>query len=219
MACDCAGVGLDEIFTERQARRDARRYARRGLPPRARRLVRAIEARHPIKDARILEIGAGVAGLSIELLLRGARSATAIDASPPSIARARELAVARGVDDRLRIIEGDFTALADHIDDADIVILDRVVCCYPEGPALLALAARHARAVVAISYPRRAWWTRAFFSAANLGQTLLRRRFRLYLHPPARLHREVAAAGFSPRVVGWYWPWELCVGGRAGSRG
>jgi SAM-dependent methyltransferase len=211
MPCDCAQVGLDEIFTDRKARREARRYRRRGLQRRARRLVRAIEERAPVKDARILEIGAGVAGVSIELLGRGAREATAIDASPASVAQARQLAATCGVDDRLTVIEGDYAALAERIPAADIVVLDRVVCCYPEGPHLLEQAARHARVLVALTYPRRLWWTTAFFHAVNCGQGVLRRRFRLYMHPRERLHAALEAGGHEPYVVGRYWPWELCV--------
>jgi 2-polyprenyl-3-methyl-5-hydroxy-6-metoxy-1,4-benzoquinol methylase len=214
VACDCASVGLDEIFTDRQARRDARRFLHRGPDRRAQRLLLAIEAVQPLKDARTLEIGAGVGGLSIELARRGAASALAIDAMPPSVAEAKRLIDRCGVGEQVRVLEGDFTVLADRIADADIVILDRVVCCYPEGPALLEIAASHARSLVALSYPRRVWWTGAFFGAVNTGQRLLRRQFRLFLHPPAELHRRLRAQGFTPRVVGRYWPWELVVAAR-----
>jgi hypothetical protein len=211
MACDCSRVGLDEIFTGRVARRDARRFRRRGIDERACRLLDSIEAVHPVKDAHTLEVGAGIGALSIELLGRGAASAVMVDAAPASVAVARQLADDCDVGDRLTIIEGDFTAFDATLPGADIVILDRVVCCYPEGPALLAQAAGHARAVVAISYPRDVWWTRWLWGAANFGQTLLRRRFRLFLHEPDYLQRVLRDAGFAPRVVGDYWPWELVV--------
>ncbi|MBI4544234.1 MAG: hypothetical protein HY703_03465, partial [Gemmatimonadetes bacterium] len=148
------------------------------------------------------------------LRTHGAIHASAVEARPHSFALARELAEEAGVADRLGLEVANFAERA--VDESyDVVILDRVVCCYPVWQELLRPAAAAARVAVALSYPRQAWWTRAFFGLANTGQWLLRRRFRLYLHPPAEMQAALRADGFLPRVAGHVGPWELLVAPRA----
>ena len=82
----CAPAGA-EIFDERQARKDARHYRRRGLDGAAWQLVQALAG----KGGDVLEIGGGVGGIEIELLKRGASRAVNVELSPAYDPFAREL--------------------------------------------------------------------------------------------------------------------------------
>ena len=62
---------------------------------------------------------------------RGAAEGTSADASPAYLAAARTEAESRSYANRMRYVDGDFVEPAGELDAADIVTLDRVVCCYP----------------------------------------------------------------------------------------
>jgi magnesium-protoporphyrin O-methyltransferase len=218
MPCDCSSIGLDEIFNERTARLDVRRFRRRGLPKRARRLLRAIARNEPLAGATSLEVGAGIGALSLTILERGAVRAATIDAAPAFAAAAEELAAERQLTDRLKVVVGDFAAHPELAEPADMVVLDRVICCYPGLEHLLRPAAERARRILALTYPRDRWWVRWAVGILNGLQRLFRRRFRMYHHPPAVVHRLLAERGFLPQVVGHTAFWEILVARREPTR-
>jgi magnesium-protoporphyrin O-methyltransferase len=211
MACHC---GLDEIFTERVSRHDARKFQRRGLDPRARKLLRGLERLVGLQNRTTLEIGLGAGGFTIEMPERGAATATGVDAIAGQLEQARRLAEAHGVADRLQLKQGDVTEIAAELPRADVVVLDRVVCCYPDWNALLGAAAAHTTRALALSYPREAWYTRAWIASANFAMRLMRRTFRLYLHSPAAMHELLRTHGFAPQVIGHRAVWELLIATR-----
>ena len=177
-------------------------------------LIDALRRACPFHGTTLLEGGAGVAGLSIEILRRGVERATAVDAVPAAVRMARTLAEEFGVAPRLEARVADFAVL----DDAatyDMVVLDRVVCCYPDWQALLSSAARHATRAIALSYPPERWWSHAFVRCANLGMRILRREFRTFVHPPGLMHAFLHDRGFQTVSVERAGTWEICVLRRA----
>jgi SAM-dependent methyltransferase len=208
MSCNC---GLNEIFTERVSRHDARKFRRRGLDKRARKLVRALQGRIDLRGRSTLEVGIGTGGLTVELLRHGAAHAVGVDAIPNQLTYARQLAQEFGVADRLELQQGDFTTISHEVANADVVVLDRVVCCYPDWQSLVDAAAARAQSAVAMTYPRAAWYTRMWVKSANLMMFVLRRTFRLHLHSPAAMQERLRKHGFAPQVVGHRLAWELLV--------
>ena len=77
--CQCQGIQM--LFGERVARRDLRRYRRKGPIRTTRILIDALQA-EDIVGATLLDIGGGVGAVSNELLSAGAARATVVDASP-----------------------------------------------------------------------------------------------------------------------------------------
>src|SRR5688572_20171582 len=148
---------LNEMFTERVSRHDAAKFRRRGLDRRARKLVRALQQRMDLTGRSTLEIGIGTGGLTVELLRRGVARAVGVDAIANQLTYARQLAEEFGVANRLELQEGDFALINSAVGSADVVVLDRVVCCYPDWRALLDGAATHAGMAVAMTYPRQSW--------------------------------------------------------------
>jgi magnesium-protoporphyrin O-methyltransferase len=213
VACNCLNTGLGEVFGERFARTEARRFRKHGLTRRAQQLIEVIRPLVRFHEATLLEGGAGVGGVSIELLRHGMRHATIVDAVPAAVRMARTLAEEYGVAHRMSGVVADFA----HMDDDsvhDLVVLDRVVCCYPDWRALLEAAADRASRAIALTYPREAWWTRFGVSAGNAVLWLGRRHFRLHVHPPAAMHALLRTRGFAPRVAGRVGIWEICVAPR-----
>lgn len=67
---------------------------------------------------------------------------------------ARQLAADLGLGAKARYLQGDFVAAANDIPRADVVVLDKVVCCYDDLIPLLEASLDKALHVYALSYPR-----------------------------------------------------------------
>jgi SAM-dependent methyltransferase len=195
------------------ARRDARRYRRRGLDTTARHIVDEL-ARLWVADADVLEVGGGVGAIDLELLKLGAARATVVELSHGYDDEAQALLTEAGLVGRVERHHGDFVAREDGIEAADVVVLHRVVCCYADPEALVGSAARHARRVMALSFPRNTWWTR-------LGSRLANAFFRRvgwvesYVYPPRRILAAAAQHGLVPVHEHSGRLWQLAVLERA----
>jgi 16S rRNA G966 N2-methylase RsmD len=207
VACDPRGC--ERFFDHRFAGYMARRYRRRGLDRTARRMVDFLE-RRGVQGATVLEIGGGIGEIQVELLRRGAARATNLELSPGYEAEAGALLAAAGLEGRAERRLHDIAVDPGGVPPADIVVLHRVVCCYPDYRRLLAAAADHARRLLVFSYPPyRAG--RLAFAAENRFFRMRRMDFRVYAHPPATmlavlgergLRRAFAHRGLVWRVAG-----------------
>jgi magnesium-protoporphyrin O-methyltransferase len=193
----CNTRGCDGVFGDRFARRTAARYRRRGLDRTARRMVAFLEQRG-IADATVLEIGGGVGAIEIELLERGASRAVNLELSAAYDAEAERLLAEHGLTGRAERRLADIAVDAEAIATADVVVLHRVVCCYPDYERLLTAAASRARRLVVLSFPRRNLVSRAFIALQNAGLRITRREFRTFAHPPAEMLAVLITAGFEP---------------------
>jgi 2-polyprenyl-3-methyl-5-hydroxy-6-metoxy-1,4-benzoquinol methylase len=171
-------AGLNELL----GRALSNRYRKRGLDPTAQTMVQFLRGLS-IEGAGVLEIGGGIGEIQIELLKAGAARAQNLELSPAYEEQARTLAGQAGVQGR---IDWRIHDLADHpgaVAPADLVVLHRVVCCYPDYARLLAAAADHARRALVFSYPPRNLLSRAFYGVFNLVMRLTRSGFRGFAHP------------------------------------
>jgi 2-polyprenyl-3-methyl-5-hydroxy-6-metoxy-1,4-benzoquinol methylase len=201
--CACS-VGNE--FGQVAASREAKSYRRSG-PSRTTRWLLEGLTDEPVDGLTVLDIGAGVGAVHLALLKSGAASAVDVDGSPAFVGVAREEASRQGVADRVEYAIGDFVELAPSIDPADLVVLDRVVCCYPDMRALVGLSVAHARRRYGLVYPRDPRWIRASSRLLNVFMRLTRQRTRSWVHRTAEVDAIVRAAGFRPRFErsGLFW--------------
>jgi SAM-dependent methyltransferase len=209
---DCA-CGANE-FGEAEARRSLRSYRRSGPPRTTKWLIDGL-AEGGVEGMTVLDIGAGVGAVYLELLASGATTATDIDGSPALVAVARDEAARRGVADRVRYEVGDFVALAGETPPADLVVLDRVVCCYPDMESLVRLSTARARRRYGLVYPRDRLWIRAATRVLNGITRLARRKVQAHIHRTAAVDGLVRAAGFTPRLHRSNLFWQVVVYERA----
>jgi 16S rRNA G966 N2-methylase RsmD len=182
----CNPRGCDRFFTPRFARRLAARYRKKGLDETARRMVEFLESRG-IEGATVLEIGGGVGEIQLELLKRGAARAVNLELSPAYEGEAKRLLREAGLGERAERRLHDIAVDPEGVEPADVVVLHRVVCCYPDYERLLGAAAQRARRVLVFSYPPRNAVSRSLIAALNLVFRLLRKEFRTFAHPPAAM--------------------------------
>ena len=196
----CDPRGCDRMFDGRFAERRAARYRKRGLDTTARRMVDLL-AEHSIQGATVLEIGGGVGEIQIELLHRGAVAATNLELSPGYETEAARLLDENGLTGRVERRLADVAADPAAAEPADIVVLHRVVCCYPDYAALLSAAADRARGQLVFSFPRRNPGSRGFLAVQNALLRLSGRGFRAFAHPPPAMLAVLADHGMHSTVA------------------
>jgi 16S rRNA G966 N2-methylase RsmD len=192
----CERPGYQTVFSDRFAGRIARTYRKHGLSRTQLRMVSFLTERG-IRDASVLEIGGGVGELQLELLHRGARAATNLEISSGYEAAAAALLEDSGMAARVTRRLLDIASSPEAVAPADVVILHRVVCCYPDYERLLSAAASHAKRLLVFSHPPRNLFTRAVLSVENLLHRLRNSDFRAFVHPPAAMITVAEANGLS----------------------
>ncbi|MEX0816433.1 MAG: methyltransferase [Gaiellales bacterium] len=183
---DCCSLprGYDKLFGEKTARRDLKRYRRKGLDDTARQIVEFLRGRG-VEGLSVLEIGGGIGALEAELLKAGAARAVNYELSPSYEESAGELWRESGVEDRAEYRVGDVTQ--NEVPAADAVVMHKVVCCYPDAEALVGAAAERAGRYLAMSFPRERRLTRIGFGGLNLVARLLRWEYRSFIHPVSEI--------------------------------
>ena len=201
------------MFTARFARRTAKRYRKRGLDKTARRMVELV-AQNGLDGATVLEVGGGVGDIQVELLKRGAARTTNLELSPAYEAEAQRLLADAGLTGRAdrRIL--DIAASPAEVEPADVVVLHRVVCCYPDYAKLLGAVADHARRQVVFSHPPRNAVARAIIGMQNLFFRLSGSEFRVFVHVPAAMLRVISDHGLQPTTVGSARLWQIAAATR-----
>jgi len=196
--CGRAGP-CEEMFKPRMARRSLERFRKKGLGKLERQMVESAAA-GDLDGARVLEIGGGIGTLQAELLERGAAEGEVVELVSAWEPYAGELARERGLEERTSFRVVDVLDDPSAVEPADVVLLNRVVCCSPDGVVLAGRAAALARRSLVLSFPRNALWVRAGLGLVNLVVRLGGGSFRVFVHPPAALATAIEAEGL--RVAG-----------------
>jgi len=210
----CCEQDFERVFDAREAERDLHSWQQDGLPNSTAELIAALRAAD-VAGATLIDIGAGVGMVHLELIAAGAASAIDVDASSAYLATARAEAERRGVGDRVTYRHGDVVDLAEDLPPADVVALDRVICCYPDLPALLGAALRPRPRLIGLVHPTDRWWVRASAWVLNALSGLLRRRDDFYIHRQVEIDRILQAAGFRQLHEGGSRVWRVAVYGRS----
>lgn len=210
MSC-CGASACESQFDQRRAARELKNYRAHGPEHPTTRAMIHLLRRAGVAGSTLLDIGGGIGGIQYDLLAAGAREVTAVDASSAYQQAARAEAERRGVSSRIQFRLGDFVALASAVAAADIVTLDRVVCCYPDMEPLVRLSAERCRRLYGLSYPRYRWPVRAVVSTENAFRRLFRNPFRSFVHSPVVMDRLLTTQGFTQQSKVRTFAWEIVV--------
>ena len=180
----CRPGDYDKLFDEKNARAKAREYARKGLNDDALRIVDFVRGRLS-PGYSVLEVGGGVGAIQLELLRDGAAKAINIELATQYEIVAAELIRERGLGERVERRLGDFVREGGTIAGADVVVMQRVVCCYPDADALVGAGADHARRLLLLTFPVERWWIRVGLAAENALFRLRGSTFRSFVHSTA----------------------------------
>jgi magnesium-protoporphyrin O-methyltransferase len=210
MTC-CHCEATDQEFDARTARRDLKRFERRGPDVTTRHILTLVRELSLPPAAALLDVGGGIGTIHHTLLEQGFARALQVDASSAYLEVAAAEARKRGHAGRVEFRRADFPAVASSLPMADVVTLDRVVCCDPDCARLLGAAAGRARRALAFSYPRVRWFVRLVIGLFNVSNRLRGRAFQAHLHSPAKMAGILERAGLRRRksAQAFFWAVEI----------
>ncbi len=161
----------------------------------------------------VLELGSGRGGLLLELLRRGATRVTGVELSGVSNVAARARLEAAGLADRATLQLGDGASLP--LEPHDWVVLDRVICCYPDLDGILRNASHAARHAFAFSVPDSQGWhgttARLICALDDAWNRFRRRPCTTYVHDLGRIEAALERAGFTQVGVDRRGLWYLAL--------
>lgn len=213
--CGSSCRATADHFDARVAEGDRQRYKRKGLDKRAGRLVEAL-TEFGVGGSSVLDVGSGIGMISLELLKRGAASATLADVSPAYLQVARAEAVELRLVDQMEFIEGDFVETSGQISQSDVVVMDRAICCYPAWRPLMTAAAERCRRALVMTYPRNRPDIKLALGLENLQRRFKKDTFRAFVHPPREMDAALCEMGLRRVHRAGTWVWHIDLYARDG---
>ncbi len=210
MKCCSQCEGLERMFDDEVAREELALYREEGPAKETQMLLDAILKRG-VRGLTLLDIGGGVGAIQHELLKAGVEQGVGVDASTAYLNAARLEAERRGHADRMAYHHGDFVALAPQIEAADIVTLDRVICCYPGVEALVRLSSERAKRFYGVVFPHDNTVYRFVQHVMNLYFRITRNPYRLFIHPTHVVEAILFGQGFRRAFRQTTWLWQVML--------
>jgi magnesium-protoporphyrin O-methyltransferase len=166
-----------------------------------------------VRAETLLDVGGGIGVLAHEFLAAGRGTAVEVEVAGAYLEAARNEAARRGHSDRLVFRQGDAVDLAPDLLPADLVTLDRVLCCYPDLQPLLQATADKARRYWAGNFPRERWFIRLRTRWENARRARAGNQFRTYVHPVSAIYSMLRQAGLTPLRIhrGPFWESVVCI--------
>ncbi len=206
--CQCQGI--EELFNDQLASKELSQFRAKGPSKTTRLLTRALKEKD-VRGLTLLDIGGGVGAVQYELLDAGCQSAVDVDASKAYLRAAQEEAQRRGLADRVSYQHGNFVELAPRIADADIVTLDRVICCFDDMEKLVDLSAARARQLYGVVFPRDAWWIKTGMRILNFILRLRRSSYRGFAHSTRAVEALVRSHGLKRSYYQRTLLWQVVI--------
>jgi 2-polyprenyl-3-methyl-5-hydroxy-6-metoxy-1,4-benzoquinol methylase len=206
--CQCQGI--EELFNDQLVNKDLAQYRVKGPSQTTRLLTKALKEKE-IQGLSLLDIGGGVGAVQYELLASGCQSAMDVDASKAYLHAAQEEAQRRGLAERISYQHGNFVDLAPKIPEADIVTLDRVICCFDDMEKLVSLSAGRARKLYGVVFPRDVWWIRIGMKILNFIMRLRHSSYRSFVHPTRAVEALVSSYGLNRKYYHHTALWQVIV--------
>ena len=209
MGC-CQCQGIENMFDKKAAKRQLKRYLKKGPSKTTSMLLDAIHKKG-VQGLNFLDIGGGIGAIQYDLIKAGASNGTSIEASSAYIDVVKEETLQNGLAERVNYKQGDFTTTATDVDSADIVTLDKVICCYDDMSELVGLSSKLARKIYAVIYPRDVWWTKLAFLMMNFYTRIKGCSFRTFIHPTQKVEEIIFENGLKRNYYTTTLIWQVAI--------
>lgn len=206
--CQCQG--MEEQFNQKLAERELQKYRKKGPGKPTRILLEAIQT-SGVEGLTLLDIGGGVGAIQSELFKSGLSQATEVEGSSAYLEAAKKEAERQGYLDEVNFIQGDFVEMVKEIPSADIVTLDKVICCYPDLQTLVGLSSQKAGKIYGVIYPVDTWWMKFGVRIPNFFFKIKHNPFRLYIHPTQAIEALIRKSGLKRKFYCKLFMWHVAV--------
>ena len=209
MGC-CQCQGIENMFDKKTAERELEQYLKKGPNKTTGMLLDAIH-KEGVQGLDFLDIGGGIGAIQYDLIKAGASSGTSIEASPAYIDLVKDEIHKNNLAEIIDFKHGDFTAIASDVDSADIVTLDKVICCYDDMSELVRLSSKLSRKIYAVIYPRDAWWTKLALLFINFYPIIMGSPFRVFIHPTKKVEEIIFRNGLKRDYYDTTLFWQVAI--------
>lgn len=206
----CACTGVNVLFDAKKARKEYKHYLRKGPHKMTKRLIEALKKEN-LEGLSLIDIGGGVGAIHHMLLSAGVASATDVDGSEAYIEKSKEEAQRLDHEHRIKYHFGDYVEQADAIGEADIVTLDKVICCYKDMRDLVGKSSRYAGKYYGVIYPVNTWFTRMISKVGNVFVKFKSSEFQSYIHSPEEIESIISSNGFKSRYYFKNFMWQVIL--------
>lgn len=192
----CKSDVIESRFDDRYVQKKLAKYRKKG-PKKTTSILSRVVAEHLCEGMTLLDIGGGIGDLQHLLLTQGVSTSINCEASSAFIEACMQEATRHGYADRITHVQGDFVEVSDRVPGADIVTLDRVICCYPDMPELVQASLEKAGSLYGIIIPSDGqlvkWVTSLYY---NLRFLVQRNPFRVFVHPVEAIEELIRSSGY-----------------------
>ena len=212
MTCsdNCSCVGVNTLFNEKSVRKEYKRYLRKGGHKMTKKLVAALK-KEDLTGKSLIDIGGGLGAIHHQLLEAGVETAIDVDGSEAYIAKSKEEAKRLNHEDKVTHHFGDYVEQAESVGEADIVTLDKVICCYKDMRELVSKSSENAMRYYGVVYPVDKWWTRSFSSIANIFVKFRSKEFQSYIHSTQEVEEIIFSNGFKRHFYYNNFIWQVIL--------
>ena len=208
-SCQCQGI--ETKFDQKYVAKKLKEYRRKGPKKTTLQLIEALRA-EGFNGMTLLDIGGGVGDIQHAMLKLGLSHATDCEASTAYLEACRQEAERLGHSQQIDHIQGNFVEVAKDVPAADIVTLDRVICCYHDMAGLVNSSAQKARKLYGVIYPRDRWWIKwGMHVYYNLRYWLQRNPMRNFVHPTEAVEAVIRSNGLQRRFYRPMGFWQVAV--------
>ena len=209
MSC-CNYRDYDNAFNLKLAQKELQDYKETGLKKSSQPLMEVLQYL-PMANKSLLDIGGGVGAITFELFKKDISHATHVDISSASVDTFREELNRRSLSTKVNSLNGDFVTLSEQIPNADLVVLDKVLCCYRDFEELVSKSVDKANHWYVFSIPRTRLRERVYFFFDGILNRIKGEYIPLYFHPVDAIEKMVATAGFDKKQEKLDGKWRIFV--------
>lgn len=206
----CCQPVYDVMFNQQKAEKELNDYLRTGVKKSSRPIIKALQ-KLPLAEKTLLDIGGGFGVITFELLKRNVKKSTHVDISNAYIKTFLAEAKRQSIIDKIRSLQGDFIKVSDQVDHADLVTLDKVICCYQDYNGLVRASVSKANQWYVYTIPRSVWWVKLVHGLETLYNKIRGDAFRSYIHPTDVIENLVLKSGFKKIHQHYQREWLVAV--------
>ncbi len=206
----CCTECTNSHFDESIAQRDLNDYNTKGAKKSTQALLKELKKLN-LAGMHLLDIGAGIGVVSNELRHSGLSEITHNDISSAYLSVFKDEFGDQLNGIKINLLQGDFVEASDEIEGADIVVLDKSICCYPHYRELVHSSASKAYTWYAFVIPRDKWWVKFVHYFGELRKSLKGDAFRSFVYPVDKIEEIVLEYGFTKYTQAYQREWHIAI--------
>ena len=198
--------GADLLFDVKTANKQYKKYLKKGPSKVTQSVISQLKQLQP--KGILIDVGGGIGAIQWWFHENKSNETYHIDASSGYLSLAKNHAGKIEVLEKSHFIMGDFTDYKD-LPKADVITLDKVICCYPDFKGILNHAFKYSKNIISITYPMDGVLAQVFREFGVLFMKLSKNPFKPYVHKVSEVRDLFNSNGFELKEKNLSFPWHI----------